>query len=354
MNTALIELGLSSFFTRQLASGELEQGNLARIIEVQRSGVTASNGSDSTTITLGGSWYQVSPDQRPTVGDWVLLDKPRQKIVRILERKSVFKRVAAGSRLEMQLLAANVDILFIVTSCNEEFKESRLERYLALALEADVEPVVVLTKADKINDPEAYLNRVHLIDASLSVLLVNALDKDSLGRLKAWVTDGTTVALVGSSGVGKSTILNTLTRSESNQTGAIREQDSKGRHTTSFRSLHRLPDGGLLLDVPGIRELKVAQLDSSLTDAFLDIDTLGAQCKYNDCAHNDEPGCAVRQAIGDGEIDERRLSNYRKLVDEEARNTASLTEQRQRSRQFTRTIKQHVGLKRKFGVKKGP
>lgn len=346
MNTKLINLGLTPFFTQQLTVEEIENGRPARIIEVQRSRVIASDGADDWAISLGGSWYQLPPDQRPTVGDWVLLDEQRERIVRLLERKSVFKRVAAGTKIEVQLIAANVDTLFIVTSCNDDFKESRLERYLLLALEAGVDPVVVLTKADMAEDAEIYRKRASAVRAGLSVELVNGRDTDTLQGVRSWISNGSTVALVGSSGVGKSTIVNSLSGTQLMETGTIREQDSKGRHTTSFRALHSLPDGGLLIDVPGMRELKLAQLDNSLADVFADIETFAKQCRFNDCNHDEEPGCRVREAVSSGDIDERRFINYQKLLREEARNTSSLAELRHRDRQFGKTIKQHVELKR--------
>jgi len=351
MHAELINLGLTPFFTGQLTAEEIERGRSARIIEVQRSGVIASDGVVDWAIVLGGMWYQLPAEQRPTVGDWVLLDEQHQKIARLLERKSVFKRVAAGNTVDVQLIAANIDTLFIVTSCNDEFSESRLERYLALALEAGVDPVIVLTKADLAEDAEVYRNRVLALNSDLPVEIVNGLDAGTLQGVSAWVVSGSTCALVGSSGVGKSTIVNSLSGAELMATAAIREQDAKGRHTTSHRALHKLPGGGLLLDVPGMRELKVAQLDASLAEVFSDIETLARQCKFVDCAHDEEPGCAVRQGITDGTVDERRLNNYRKLLREESRHTASLAERRHQDRQLSKVIKQHVELKRQHGTK---
>ncbi len=351
MNEELVSLGLSPFFTRQLTLEDMEHGRLARITEVQRSLVFASDGVDDRTITLGGAWYRLPPEQRPTVGDWVLLDASCEKILRLLERKSVFKRVAAGTKVDVQLIAANVDTLFIVSSCNEEFKESRLERYLALALEAGVDPVVVLTKADLAEDAEVYRARTQVLKPGLPVEVVNARDADSLRPLMAWVNAGSTVALVGSSGVGKSTIVNTLSGSHRMRTGPIREQDAKGRHTTSYRALHRLPGGGLLLDVPGMRELKVVQLETSLVEVFEDVETFASRCKFADCTHEREPGCAVLQAITDGILDERRLRNYQKLVREESRHTVSLAEQRRLDRTLSKTVREVTKLKRRLGTK---
>jgi ribosome biogenesis GTPase / thiamine phosphate phosphatase len=349
MNPDLRRLGVSSFFTQQLSLEEYESCRLARIIEIQRSHVVASDGGDNYSITLGGAWFKGDPEQRPTVGDWVLLDNRGQKIIRLLERKSVFKRVTAGNKSDIQLIAANIDTLFIVTSCNEEFSESRLERYLAVALEAGVDPVVILTKADLCDNSEHYQHRVEAMRSNIPVVEVNATDIDSLDGIRNWLSFGSTVALVGSSGVGKSTLVNSLSDENRTQTGNIRQQDAKGRHTTSFRSLHRLPEGGILLDVPGIRELKVAHLESSLDTVFDDIDSIAEQCKYANCVHNDEPGCAVRTAIDEGRLDPRRLSNFKKLALEEARNTASLAQQRMRERKFSKAAKRHVALKQKSG-----
>ena len=319
----------------------------ARITEVQRSGVVANDGRDERLFALGGTWFKLPAEARPTVGDWVLLDDTRDKVVRLLDRKSVFKRGAAGSKVDVQLIAANVDTLFIVTSCNDDFNESRLERYLALAVEARVEAVIVLTKADLTDEADGYRDRVRAVGAQLPVEVVNACDLSTLRGVAGWAGKGMTVALVGSSGVGKSTIVNSLTGQALLETGAIREHDAKGRHTTSFRSLHRLPGGGLLLDIPGMRELKVAQLDDALTEVFADVVSLAARCRFRDCEHNDEPGCAVQTAIGNGSLEERRLRNYRKLLREEARHTMSLADQRHRDKKFARVVQQNIELKRR-------
>ncbi|NNC98571.1 MAG: ribosome small subunit-dependent GTPase A [Gammaproteobacteria bacterium] len=346
MNAHLTELGISPFYMQQLTLAELEQCHLARVTGVQRSGVTVNDGASESMLSLAGIWFKLDPEQRPTVGDWVLLNQSRQQIVRVLQRKSVFKRVAAGEKIEIQLIAANIDTLFIVSSCNEDFSESRLERYLAVAAEAQVDPVLVLTKADLVDEPDVYRQRARLISATLMIELVNALDRKSLSALQPWATPGSTVALVGSSGVGKSTIVNSFSGAQRTATQAIREQDAKGRHTTSSRSLHRLPGGGLLIDLPGMRELKVAELDSALEKVFDDIEMLAAGCRYNDCRHDQEPGCAVRLAIESGELDGRRLKNYQKLIEEESRNSASLAERRSIERKFGKVIKQHLAFKK--------
>lgn len=347
MNQALLEWGLTPFFTRQLTPEEIGNESIARVTEVHRRFVIINDGNTESKITLGSTWFQLPSELRPTVGDWVVLDQPREKIERLLDRKSVFKRVAAGAKTELQLIAANVDTLFIVTSCNEEFNESRLERYLALALEAGVDPVLVLTKTDLAEAVENYRARARAIKSDLPVELVNARDPDTLDAIRAWIDSSSTVALVGSSGVGKSTIVNSLAGTEITKTGDIRVSDTKGRHTTTHRQLHRLQTGGLLLDVPGMRELKVAHLQSSLNEVFEEVEAFARQCKFSNCSHQTEPDCAIRKAISTGELSERRLKNYQTLVLEDARNNSSLAEQRQKDRQFTKTVKASVGLKKK-------
>jgi ribosome biogenesis GTPase len=200
------------------------------------------------------------PEDRPTVGDWLLIDRDSRSLVRILDRTSLFKRPAPGDERRLQLIAANVDTLFIVTSCNQDFNVARLERYLVLAGEVGVRPVVVLTKADLAPDPEHFLNAARELQPQLRVELINGRDRASVAGLAAYCGIGETVALVGSSGVGKSTLINSLRGSDTILTQAIRESDGKGLHTTTVREMHRLgfgPEGGgWLVDTPGMRELR--------------------------------------------------------------------------------------------------
>jgi len=232
-----------------------------------------------------------------------------------------------------------------LTSCNEEFKESRLERYLALAAEAGVLPVVVLTKADLADDPDSCAERARRVAPGVAVESINALDRSTYDGVLAWIERGSTVALVGSSGVGKSTILNTLAGTTVAATGGIREDDKKGRHTTSHRELHRLQGGGLLIDVPGMRELKIAEVGTALATVFDDIEAIASRCRFADCRHDAEPGCAVRAAVESGELEQRRLKNYRKLVRENQRNTASLAEKRAQGRALGKLYKEVKALK---------
>ena len=342
----LEEFGLIPFFVNQLTIDDRESTHIGRVIEVQRSLVRVFDGSEELSLPLLARNFGAPPEERPTVGDWVLLDRKRTRVTRVLERKSVFQRVAAGEKAALQLIAANIDILFVVTSCNEEFKESRLERYLALAADAKVMPVVVLTKSDLSDNSDAYVARARSVQSGIPVVTINSLDESTFGELLAWIEPGSTVALVGSSGVGKTTILNTLMGSDTGITASTRQDDDKGRHTTSHRALYQLPGGGLLIDVPGMRELKVSDIEESLSAVFGEIESLALLCRFPDCKHEQEPGCEVRRAIENGELDERRLKNYLKLLRENELHNASLADARTKGRELARKIKQAVAWKK--------
>jgi ribosome biogenesis GTPase len=338
---SLADLGWAPVFQQQLTLEELEVLVPARVFDVQRTGVGLKFEGGDISVPLGGRWFQGSPEERPTTGDWVLLDLTDNSVARLLERKSLLKRMSVSKPGDVQLLAANVDTMFLVSSCNEEFNLSRMERYLALAMDAGIQPVIVLTKADLDESPEAYRDQALSLGNELIVEVVNALDATSLSNLRAWCIPGQTITLLGSSGVGKSTLINSLAGSALQDTGGIREDDAKGRHTTTNRSLHLIQGGGLLLDSPGMRELGITEVEGGLASAFEDVETQAAMCRFNDCAHEGEPGCAVLAAIESGELDERRLDSYRKLKREELYNTETVAERHNRARQFSKSVKQN-------------
>ncbi|MFN2275589.1 MAG: ribosome small subunit-dependent GTPase A [Anaerolineales bacterium] len=280
-----------------------------------------------------------------TVGDWLVLTQ-EGRFLQLLERQSLFRRKAPGRKVDEQLIAANVDTVFIVTSLNEDFSLNRIERYLSLANEARVEPVVVLSKSDLCGESERFQREVQKLDPLLMVESINCLDAGEVRKLLPWCGTGRTVVFLGSSGVGKSTLVNTLLGDAVQHTGSIRAKDGTGRHVTTGRSLHPMKEGGLLLDTPGLRELQLTDCDEGVNSTFAEIAALAERCRFADCRHDAEPGCAVRDAIARGELDERRLASYHKLIREQAVNSATLAEKRARDKRFGKMIKSVLSEKR--------
>lgn len=333
----LTDLGWRPVFQAQTADDDLAALAPVRVMAVHRGriSVAGEDGAEDVHPHIPGAEDE---EDFATIGDWILLDRQTRQPMRLLERFSLFKRRAPGAGVGIQLIAANVDTVFIVSSCNDDFNIARLERFLVLAREAGVEPVIVLTKADLADAPGDYARQAEKLQPGLLVETVDAHDRDSVACLSAWCGAGQTVAFIGTSGVGKSTLINTLTQSHQ-ATGGIREDDAKGRHTTTSRSLHRLDQGGWLLDTPGMRELQITDSASGLEDLFGDIMELETQCKFNNCAHQSEPGCAVKAAIEAGELDPDRMARWRKLAAEDALNTETIAQRHSRDRQFGKMVK---------------
>lgn len=341
----LADLGWAPFFSSQLSLDELTALKPVRVMAVHRDGLHVTGPDiDRRIPPFGGAADDETAGA--TVGDWLLVDAATLRPRRRLERKSLFKRRAAGTGRKLQLIAANVDTLFVVSSCNQDFNPARLERYLALALDAEVTPVVVLTKADLTETPETFVLAAARLLPGLRVEVVDARDEADVACLLPWCKAGQTVALVGSSGVGKSTLVNTLTGGAEIATQTIRADDDKGRHTTTGRALHRLPAGGWLVDTPGMRKLQLTDVEDGIDDLFADVVALARACRFGDCRHEDEPGCAVRAAIESGDVESERVRRWRKLVAEEAYNSASLAERRARDKAFGRMAKRAFAEKR--------
>jgi ribosome biogenesis GTPase len=328
----LQRLGWKPFFQQQLTLQELNDCEPMRVMAVHRSQLNLAGEQGEESVPVVGCLFREAPEQRPTVGDWLLLQLRERKPVRRLERSSQFQRMAPGAR-QLQLIAANVDSVLIVSSCNQDFNLSRIERYLALVREAGCQPYLVLTKVDQCADASHFEQALRAYP-DLPVALVNGLQADSLAQLRQWCRAGETLALLGSSGVGKSTLLNTLAGTGLAATAAIRDDDGEGRHTTRHRALYALDWGGLLLDSPGMRELGLAEAEQGLAETFADIGGLASRCRFADCRHWAEPGCAVQAAVESGELDERRLRNWQKLERELDRNSKTLAEQRVDNRQL--------------------
>ena len=330
---SLPQMGFTAFFQQQLSLEQLTSFKLARISAQHRGHI------EVMTEQIANHSMPITPSMTGlTVGDWLLLTE-QGGFAHRLERMSLFARKSAGSKVDLQLIAANINTVFIVCSLDKNFNLNRIERYLALAYEAEVEPVIVLTKADNCDAVEDYRSQVLSLDPMLMVEAVNALDPDSIAPLKSWCTTGKTVAFIGSSGVGKSTLVNTFLAAHSQSTGASREDDNRGRHTTTSRSLHLMPTGGLLLDTPGMRELQLVDCEQGIAKSFAEIDALASQCRFANCQHHSEPGCAVNKAVESGDLSQRRLENYNKLLKEQARNGETLAQKRSKDKNLGRFYK---------------
>ncbi|MBI4214281.1 MAG: ribosome small subunit-dependent GTPase A [Chloroflexi bacterium] len=313
----LAALGWTAFFAEAFQSfGDRGLIPARVIIEFNRFLRVATADDERTVVTAGSLFHRAAGRaELPAVGDWVAL-RPRGHggiIHAVLPRKSRFLRRTAGRVVEEQIVAANVDTVFLVSGLDDELNPRRIERYLIMARESGAQPVVVLNKSDLADDIHEVLVEVESIAGGAPVRVISAQFNDGLDALNQYLVFGRTVGIIGSSGVGKTTLINQLLGEERFETQPVRENDSKGRHTTTNRQLVSLPRGGLLIDTPGMRELQLWEADEAMDESFSDVEELESQCRFPNCRHDGEPGCAVVAAIDDGRLDPDRLENYRKI-----------------------------------------
>jgi ribosome biogenesis GTPase len=309
-------IGWSPAWAGAFAAADDVKGVPARIIREHRGVYALLSEAGETMAEVSGRFRHRAQMRRnfPAVGDWVVAEEPdassRAVIHAVLPRRSAFVRRSAGAKSEEQVVAANVDTVFLVSGLDHDFNPRRIERYLTLAYESGADPVIVLNKADLHDDPDHAVLQAEAVAYGVPITPVSARNGWGLDALREVLDPGMTGALLGSSGVGKSTLVNALLGREALRTAAVREDDSKGRHTTTHRELIPLPGGAVLIDTPGMRELQLVGDDASLARSFDEIANLAGQCRFKDCSHTKEPGCAVQAALADGSLHMERYESY--------------------------------------------
>lgn len=349
METSLEKFGWDDFFAEGFAPYGAEGYGVGRVV-LQHNKIYvlyAAEGEVQAEATGRLKHQALGPEDLPAVGDWVVtrtrVGDGQTMIHAVLPRKSKFSRKAAGTRGEEQVVAANVDTVFLVTGLDEDYNPRRIERYLIMAWESGARPVVLLNKSDLCADAGVRVEEVERIAPGLSVILLSAKHDEQLAQLEPFVGAGQTVALMGSSGVGKSTIVNRLARADVQRTAEVRVSDGRGRHTTTRRELILLPGGGLIIDTPGMRELQLLVSERGMRETFEDIEGVAAKCRFTNCRHEGEPGCAVREALGGGALDADRYANYRKVLSEmeesaARQNTRLARERKEKEKRITRAF----------------
>lgn len=320
----LQQLGFGQFFEQQLTQlNETVQHKIpGRVVLEHKHSyrVVTEQGEWLATVSGNFSFHAFSRKDYPAVGDFVLVEQmqgeERAIIHHLFDRKSKFTRKMAGLEIDEQIVAANVDLVFLVMSLNTDFNIRRLERYLVAAWDSGAKPVIILTKADLCDAVEDFVQQAEAVAFGVDIIIVSAVTGDGLDSLQDILTEGVTAALLGSSGAGKSTLTNALLNNDKMKVSDIREDDAKGRHTTTHRELVVMPTGACLIDTPGMRELQLWDQGDSLQTSFSDVEELAYQCRFRDCTHQKEPHCAVQRAIQDGTLEKARLTSYFKLQKE--------------------------------------
>lgn len=359
VTTTIEALGWDTGWAETFAPFAARGHRPARVVAVHRETSVVRDGAGDRPAQVSGAFRfeALAASDFPTVGDWVAIDETGV-IAAVLPRRSAFKRMAAdGSRRmagldDEQVMASNIDVALLVAGLDKDFNLRRIERYLAVAWSSGITPVVVLNKADLTDDVDGRLVAVEAIAPGVATVAVSAHTGAGLDKLRRHLTPGTTAAILGSSGAGKSTLVNVLLGEDRQKTAEVRVSDSRGRHTTTHRELFELPGGSLLVDTPGIRALEVLGAEQGVETSFDDVTDLAALCRFSDCSHDGEPGCAVRAAIADGRLDEGRLDSHRKLERELARTARqgdprARAEHRRTWRLITKSVNEHMA--RKYG-----
>jgi len=349
------KLGFNKWFQDKIDPAKLMDYQIARVIAVNKNSYTITNGKNDVFAELVGKFMfnADSPLDYPAVGDWVyaqfLDDESFAVIHEIIPRKSLIKRKTSGKKIEIQLIAANIDTAMIIQSLDYNYNIRRLERYLVMVSETNIRPVVLLSKSDLLTPDEIEKKEIdiHTLMPNLQIVPFSNTNYSGFDRVKDLLISGQTFCLLGSSGVGKTTLLNNFLNEAIFETQFVREKDGRGRHTTTRRQLIILENGAMIIDTPGMRELGIIDMESGLSDTFNEIAELSGQCRYNDCTHSMEEGCAVLAALEEGLISQERYQSYVKMNKEAHYNEMSYLEKKQRDKQFGKMCKSVMKHKKK-------
>lgn len=347
MMSELKSIGYSEWFESRADGQKLAAHAVARVVSVRKDSFTVIKGGDEVFAELSGNllYSTDSASELPTTGDWVYADfyddDTHAIIYGVFPRKTLLKRKAVGKLVDYQLIAANIDVAFIIQSLNDNFNLRRLERYLVMVNEAGIEPVILLSKCDLMPEDEIsdIKNKVLEVAPTATVMAFSNLNPASIDSIIGSLKSELTYCLLGSSGVGKTTLLNSIVGKDEFETKAVSKIQSKGRHTTTSRQLVRLESGAMVIDTPGMRELGSMSADEGLDETFSEIAALSQQCKFANCSHSNEKGCAILAAINAEELSEERYQNYLKIKKESDFNQMSYSEKRKKDKDFGKLIK---------------
>lgn len=340
-------MGFSPWFRERLDAAKAAAHTLARVIAVHRDRYVVSEGEDEVLAELSGNLFYTadSATDLPTTGDWVyadFFDDDTHAIIHgVLPRKTLLTRKTPGKQVEFQLVAANIDVAFIVQSADYNFNLRRLERYLVMVNESGITPYILLSKCDLMagNEVDEIIQRIANTAPGVAVMAISNVSGKNIDVIRSALTPGATYCLIGSSGVGKTTLLNSIVGDGQYETQSVSSKQNKGRHTTTSRELIRLDGGAMLVDTPGMRELGNLSVDAGIDETFSEIVALTMHCKFSDCSHTSEKGCAILAALENGELSEERYGNYVKLKNESTFNDMSYVERRKKDKDFGKMIK---------------